>query len=232
MEGKRITVVLVIVVLALISFVAAKYIIASITGSSIKACNDIEKTARENCKNNFKENSTQFKDCTEKARIDSQICKEGEKDFDGDSILNKKDNCISVYNPNQLDSDGNGIGDACEYTTYCITNQAEYDDCLNSGHSSVANISCPSWNKFNYKQCITYGNFTCIETGDTFCWSTPDYKPINTSNCVTNLACPQEQTPYSNATSCMASGGIPAVDSSCLLGVTCEFYQNVSLRCV
>ena len=35
-------------------------------------------------------------------------------DQDGDGIPNEIDNCPAVYNPNQADSDGNGVGDACE----------------------------------------------------------------------------------------------------------------------
>ncbi len=38
----------------------------------------------------------------------------GSADIDGDGILNKKDNCPAVYNPDQLDTDGDGKGDACE----------------------------------------------------------------------------------------------------------------------
>jgi uncharacterized repeat protein (TIGR01451 family) len=38
-------------------------------------------------------------------------------DFDGDGIPNAVDNCPSVYNPDQKDSDGNGIGDACQAAT-------------------------------------------------------------------------------------------------------------------
>jgi hypothetical protein len=34
-------------------------------------------------------------------------------DFDGDGIPNADDNCLGVCNPNQKDSDGDGVGDAC-----------------------------------------------------------------------------------------------------------------------
>lgn len=34
-------------------------------------------------------------------------------DSDNDGVNNLEDNCILFYNPSQLDSDGNGIGDAC-----------------------------------------------------------------------------------------------------------------------
>jgi LAS superfamily LD-carboxypeptidase LdcB len=35
-------------------------------------------------------------------------------DVDGDGVLDEVDNCPDVFNPDQLDSDANGIGDACE----------------------------------------------------------------------------------------------------------------------
>ena len=37
-------------------------------------------------------------------------------DDDGDGILNGVDNCVNVANPDQADSDGNGIGDVCQDT--------------------------------------------------------------------------------------------------------------------
>ena len=37
-------------------------------------------------------------------------------DQDGDQVPNGEDNCPAVYNPDQADSDGDGIGDACETT--------------------------------------------------------------------------------------------------------------------
>ncbi len=38
----------------------------------------------------------------------------GTPDFDCDGICNIADNCLSVYNPDQKDSDGDGKGDACD----------------------------------------------------------------------------------------------------------------------
>ena len=35
-------------------------------------------------------------------------------DFDGDNVPNVRDVCLRVYNPEQIDSDGDGVGDACE----------------------------------------------------------------------------------------------------------------------
>jgi hypothetical protein len=37
-----------------------------------------------------------------------------EVDSDGDGLQDSKDNCPAVYNPDQQDSDANGLGDACD----------------------------------------------------------------------------------------------------------------------
>jgi hypothetical protein len=42
-------------------------------------------------------------------------------DTDGDGVKDVYDNCPAVYNPDQADSNGNGIGDACESLTTTST---------------------------------------------------------------------------------------------------------------
>jgi len=39
------------------------------------------------------------------------------KDSDGDGVPDSIDNCPFVFNPSQIDSNGNGVGDCCDPTT-------------------------------------------------------------------------------------------------------------------
>jgi uncharacterized repeat protein (TIGR01451 family) len=41
----------------------------------------------------------------------------GESDIDEDGVVDTEDNCPSVYNPDQTDSDNDGLGDACDPDT-------------------------------------------------------------------------------------------------------------------
>ncbi|MBW1750862.1 MAG: thrombospondin type 3 repeat-containing protein [Deltaproteobacteria bacterium] len=45
------------------------------------------------------------------------------QDVDGDQVCDLVDNCIDAYNPDQLDSDGDGIGDVCD----TCPNDAQHD---------------------------------------------------------------------------------------------------------
>lgn len=43
------------------------------------------------------------------------------QDIDGDGIPNTTDNCVDVFNPDQTDTDGDGIGDVCDQDTVTFT---------------------------------------------------------------------------------------------------------------
>jgi hypothetical protein len=46
-------------------------------------------------------------------------CGIADTDSDTDGIANCNDNCPNTYNPDQLDGNGNGIGDACDFKKIC-----------------------------------------------------------------------------------------------------------------
>lgn len=47
-------------------------------------------------------------------------------DDDGDGVCNNTDNCRNSFNPDQADSDGDGVGDACDIATGACSFQTEY----------------------------------------------------------------------------------------------------------
>lgn len=54
------------------------------------------------------------------------------KDIDNDGIANERDNCPFYYNPDQIDANGDGVGDVCE-DDYDHDGQPNYlDNCPNN----------------------------------------------------------------------------------------------------
>ena len=47
-------------------------------------------------------------------------------DIDDDSVCDFVDNCVSVWNPGQIDSDSDGVGDACEDVSLNAYNEFQY----------------------------------------------------------------------------------------------------------
>lgn len=48
------------------------------------------------------------------SRVDNKGCSECQNDNDGDGIVNCNDICIDLYNPSQLDTDLDGVGNICD----------------------------------------------------------------------------------------------------------------------
>lgn len=59
-------------------------------------------------------------------------------DTDADGIPDSEDNCIMTYNPDQADSDGDGIGDECEVTVEFDTDTVELGFSKMTGGGTVA----------------------------------------------------------------------------------------------
>ena len=59
--------------------------------------------------------------------VDADGCSDAQRDDDGDGLMNNVDNCPAVPNPEQEDSDGNGVGDACEATVEVVVDDVQSD---------------------------------------------------------------------------------------------------------
>jgi len=82
------------------------------------------------------------------------------KDTDGDGIINGADNCPNVVNPNQIDSDFDGVGDACE--------PASQEGCLidndndGYGYGCYNGLDCNDQDSSKFKGCLN----GCRSDGD------------------------------------------------------------------
>lgn len=76
-------------------------------------------------------------------------------DGDGDGIPDNVDNCPTVANPNQLDANGNGIGDVCETCTInasvsAVSTSIFGGPCLNYSINPTVNISGGTINSYEW----------------------------------------------------------------------------------
>jgi hypothetical protein len=87
-------------------------------------------------------------------------------DTDGDGVRDGIDNCPSTFNPDQIDSDENGVGDVCDYG--CGNNIREREEecdgddlggetCESYGFGG-GNLACSSTCSFDLSGCLTCGN--------------------------------------------------------------------------
>jgi len=77
--------------------------------------------------NDFEKSGLAILDFTSSNETDYSVpvfVETSEKDSDNDGIIDSEDNCPEVYNPEQIDSDGDGVGDECD----SINNESENNE--------------------------------------------------------------------------------------------------------
>ena len=173
-----------------------------------KECNDAAKLAKANCRSSYEEGSDSFVCCIHKINIAQGLCKESFTDEDGDGIPDGLDNCPSAYNPDQVDSNKNGIGDACESIW-------DVNSCTVYGNFTCADYIAPNY--FYY-------------TAKSYCYFS-DSMAYETSNCPNGYACPQSQSYFPNDYACTSQGGELKSDSRCLSGTICGSSEDVPPTC-
>jgi len=71
-------------------------------------------------------------------------------DIDGDSIFDYKDNCLTIYNPDQADDDNDGIGNECDVDYLRASLQqtkADLDECKNPTVVQMSSFEAQPSNK-------------------------------------------------------------------------------------
>jgi hypothetical protein len=98
-------------------------------------------------------------DCTITVSGDVTVTATFAIDIDGDGVADAVDNCPNVYNPLQLDANGNGIGDVCDPDPGCGgEGQPACEQSCDTDNDGIFNAldNCP--NAYNPQQLDAYKN--------------------------------------------------------------------------
>jgi hypothetical protein len=142
----------------------------------------------------------------------------GASDLDGDSVWDKIDNCPSVYNPTQLDTDHDGKGDACD--------PYECNDSIDNDGDSLIDMNdfgCDSLTDNNETdECLTDAD--CTNLDHDFCngnvWTYANGICNASHKCVANNTVVED---------CSAKGGVMNDCGSIIWGCSEELNE---VRCV
>jgi hypothetical protein len=147
-------------------------------------------------------------------------------DIDGDGISDSEDNCPTVYNPDQADTDGDGYGDLCT-VNYCVATSSELQNALNIAQSNgmddviqlvqgTYGISGNGNSRFSYSS--SEPNNLVIKGGYTSGCSSRELNPENTIFDGENI----DQN--------MSVGGVLNLDDLCSLGSPQLIIEGITIK--
>ena len=93
--------------------------------SGVKEAKDLTETDKQELKKDFNDEKSALMAIYPRALsfvlppTESTTPESCENDADGDKVTNSGDNCPNVFNPDQADSNNDGVGDACESVQIC-----------------------------------------------------------------------------------------------------------------
>ena len=109
---------------------------------------------------------------------------------DEDSFVDNADNCPAIYNQDQLDIDGNGIGDVCDiFSNRNILISKQNSTCISKNNGKI-NITAKA--QYTYKAYLESDNgYSKILTFDSSGLDIKNLSPGNYSICINSDSFPQ-----------------------------------------
>jgi len=144
-------------------------------------------------------------------------------DTDGDTICDEEDNCVNTPNESQLDSNGNGIGDACEEFCCALPDgTATYldaDDCKSAFGMPTSAEQCEDVVCCSQGPGIVATLVTAAQCTDSSGEVVPDLMC-----CASDMCCqlPDGSTVTTQFADCVARDGVLVPDAACQVSVCCR----------
>jgi len=118
----------------------------------------------------------------------------GEPDTDGDGVVDAQDNCPAVSNPDQVDTDIDGLGDACDPDDDNDGVSDNTDNCPLAANPDQADFDGDGLGDF----CDDDTDGDGVANDPDKCPTTPDGAVVDAAGCSIDQLCPCNEVPWRN----------------------------------